>query len=294
MNHLLTFEHETTASLLALLNTAETLKKDLKAGQRTPVLSGKTLALIFQKPSTRTRVSFEVGMKQLGGDVVHLQEHEMGLGKREPIADVAQVLSRYVDGIMIRANSHADIEALAASSSVPVINGLSDLAHPCQALADVLTLQENFGRLDGLKLTYIGDGNNVCYSLIEIAQKLGIHVTVACPKGYEPVVPSTWTYTLTHDPMAGAQGAHALYTDVWASMGQESEHQKRLQAFSGFTVTTDLMNQADSEAIFLHCLPAHRGEEVAAAVLDQSYSKIFDQAENRMHAQKGLLVRALS
>jgi len=265
-------------------------------------LAGKSLAMIFQKPSTRTRVSFEVGMFQLGGQALFLGASDIQLHRGETIADTAQVLSRYVDGIMARVFAHQDILDLARHGSVPVINGLSDLLHPCQALADYFTLRERRGDLTGLKMAYVGDGNNVAHELMFGAVKLGMQFSIGCPTGYEPN-PLVYKSALrqaqklgspppqvTSDPLEAVSGADAVYTDVWTSMGQEKESEKRLAAFQGFQVTPEMMAVAGSDAVFMHCLPAHRGEEVAADVIDGPQSAVFDEAENRLHVQKAVLV----
>jgi ornithine carbamoyltransferase len=266
------------------------------------VLTGKSLAMIFQKPSTRTRVSFEVGMFQLGGQALHLGADAIQLSRGESVADTARVLSRYVHGIMARVFSHQDILDLAKHGTVPVINGLSDLLHPCQALADYFTLRERRGDLSGLKVAYVGDGNNVCHELIFGAVKLGLDLRVASPEGYEPnqlIVKSatreaqrlgTEPPVVGQDPYAAVEGVDAVYTDVWTSMGQEGESEARLSAFEGFCVTEELMAAASPEAVFMHCLPAHRGEEVLAEVADGPQSVIYDQAENRLHTQKAVLM----
>jgi ornithine carbamoyltransferase len=264
-------------------------------------LSGKSLALIFQKSSTRTRVSFEAGMFQLGGQGLFLSGRDLQLGRGETISDTAQVLSRYVDGIMARTFAHQDVVDLAEYASIPVINGLTDDLHPCQALADFFTLKEVFGDLMGRKLAYVGDGNNVVHSLMIAAPMVGMDIAVATPQGYEPnpvfvekaragAVEAGTKIEITGDPAAAVSGASAVYTDVWASMGQEDEAEQRLKAFAGFMVDADLMSKALPEAVFLHCLPCHRGEEVSAEVADGPQSRIFDEAENRMHVQKALLL----
>jgi ornithine carbamoyltransferase len=264
-------------------------------------LVGKSLALIFQKSSTRTRVSFEVGMLQLGGQGLFLSSRDLQLGRGETVSDTAQVLSRYVDGIMARTFAHQDVVDLAKYASVPVINGLTDDLHPCQALADFFTLKEVFGDLMGRKLAYIGDGNNVAHSLMITAPMVGMDIAVATPEGYEPnprylekarsgALQAGTKIEVGNDPTAAVRGASAVYTDVWASMGQEAEADKRLAAFAGFMVDSALMAQALPEAVFLHCLPCHRGEEVSAEVADGVQSRIFDEAENRLHVQKSLLL----
>jgi ornithine carbamoyltransferase len=265
-------------------------------------LSGKSLAMIFQKPSTRTRVSFETGMFQLGGQALFLGASDIQLHRGETIADTARVLSRYVHGIMARVFAHEDVLDLARHGSVPVINGLSDLLHPCQALADYFTLRERRGDLTGLKLAYVGDGNNVAHELMFGAVKLGMNFSAGCPAGYEPnplIYKSAVREAqklgsplpeVTADPMEAVAGSDVVYTDVWTSMGQEKEAKKRLAAFQGFQVTPEMMAVAGPEALFMHCLPAHRGEEVAADVIDGPQSVVFDEAENRLHVQKAILV----
>lgn len=263
-------------------------------------LAGKTLAMIFQKPSTRTRVSFEVGIYQLGGIGLHLSGNDLQLGRGETIADTARVLSRYVDAIMARTHAHQDIVELARDATVPVINGLSDLLHPCQALADYFTLLEHKQTLRGRKIAYVGDGNNMCHSLLYGANKVGMHIAVATPQGYEPksiIMKSVQReaqqvgvqVTLTEDPGVAVAGADAVYTDVWASMGQEAEAEVRKGIFRPYQVNASLMARAKPDAVFMHCLPAHRGEEVSAEVIDGPQSIVFDQAENRLHVQKAIL-----
>jgi len=265
-------------------------------------LAGQSLAMIFQKPSTRTRVSFEVGMHQLGGHALFLGSDDIQLNRGETIADTARVLSRYVQGIMARVFAHQDVTDLARHGSVPVINGLSDLLHPCQALADYFTLRERRGGLTGLKLAYVGDGNNVAHELMFGAVKLGLQFSVGCPRGYEPnplIFKSAVREAqklgspipeVSGDPYQAVAGAEVVYTDVWTSMGQEAEAQARLEAFQGFQVTPELMASAGADVMFMHCLPAHRGEEVSADVIDGPQSVVFDEAENRLHVQKALLV----
>lgn len=283
-----------------ILKTAELLKLQLYRGEEHALLRGKTLAMIFEKASTRTRVSFEVGMYQLGGQALYLSAGDLQLGRGETIADTARVLSRYGQGIMARVFAHQTILDLIQNASVPVINGLSDFSHPCQGLADLFTIYEKKGRLAGLKLAYVGDGNNVAHSLIYGCAKVGLNITLGCPKGYEPkseVVTQAKedarrngsAVRVVNDPQEAVQGADAIYTDVWASMGQEKEHGQRVQLFTPFQVNTRLVKEAQEDYIFLHCLPAHRGEEVTDEVADSRNSVIFDQAENRMHTQKALL-----
>ncbi|MFQ5839303.1 MAG: ornithine carbamoyltransferase [Candidatus Methylomirabilales bacterium] len=284
------------------------LAADLKARQRREephlLLSGKTLALIFEKPSLRTRVTFEVAMTQLGGRAVYLAPADIGLGEREPVEDVARSLSRWVDGIAARTFTHELVEQLAEWAGVPVINALTDRLHPCQVLADLLTIQEKRGRLAGTRVVFIGDGNNVANSWLSGAALMGMHLVVACPSGYEPdhtilaeaqrVARDTGArLTLLHDPQVAAEGAEVLYTDAWASMGQEAEREKRLREFHGFQVDAALVARAKRDVLVMHCLPAHRGEEITDEVLDGPHSIVFDQAENRLHLQKAILVRLL-
>ncbi len=300
IKHLLSLKDLSRAEIVELFELTRKLKAD--PGAYRQALSGRTLAMIFQKPSTRTRVSFEVGMLQLGGHALYLSSNDIQLHRGETVADTARVLGRYVDGIMARVFSHQDLIDLSKHAGVPVINGLSDLLHPCQALADYFTLLERRGRLEGLKVAYVGDGNNVCHELLVGAAKLGLAMAVACPKGYEPnplIVKSavrdaqkarTPVPVVTTDPMAAVAGADVIYTDVWTSMGQEAEQQARLAAFRGYEVTTDMLAAAHSECVFMHCLPAHRGEEVQAEVIDGPQSVVFDEAENRLHTQKALML----
>jgi ornithine carbamoyltransferase len=299
MRHFLSINDITRDEALFLLAEADRLKGELRdpfrrAAQR-EYLPGKTLAMIFEKPSLRTRVSFDVGITQLGGHPLYLSPSEIGLGKRESVPDVARVLSRICDGIMARVFSHGALEELAEYSAVPVINALSDEEHPCQALADLQTLLENKG-LENRTVAYIGDGNNVCNSLMLLCAKVGVKFIAATPEGYEPQ--STYVETarregevlLTHDPKTAVKNADAIYTDVWTSMGQEAESAKRLQVFPPFQINAELMSAAKSDAIVLHCLPAHRGEEITGEVLESPQSKVFEQAENRLHAQKAVLL----
>lgn len=283
--------------LLALLDRARRLKAGEERG--TP-LAGKSLAMIFRKSSTRTRVSFEVGMTQLGGHALFISDRDSQMGRGEPVYDTAKVLSGYVDGIMIRTFAHAEVEELARHATVPVINGLTDLLHPCQIMADLQTVQEEFGaELRNKTVCWIGDGNNMANSWMNAAYRLGFHLRLACPEGYDPdagMLERARTgadVLLTRDPREAAQGAHVVTTDVWASMGQEEEAQARVRAFQGFQVDAGLMERADADAIFLHCLPAHRGEEVSAEVIDGPRSRVFPEAENRLHAQKAIMVELL-
>jgi len=278
--------------LLSLFDLAESMR--LGAYTRKP-LAGKSLAMIFMKSSTRTRVSFEVGAWQLGGHALFLSPRDIQLGRGEPIADTARVLSRYVDGIMIRTFAHAEIEELARYATVPVINGLTDLLHPCQILADLLTVRQHLGTWEGKRIAWIGDGNNMANSWINAAYRLGFELVLACPEGYDPDpeilarAQRESSVTVVRDPREAASGADVVNTDVWASMGQEEEQAKRAKAFAGYTVTPALMSRASRDAIFLHCLPAHRGEEVAAEVIDGAQSRVFDEAENRLHVQKAIM-----
>lgn len=300
MQHLLSIAGTSTSEIKQVLAVAQNLKAEWQAGGNKPILAGKALAMIFEKPSLRTRVSFEMAMVHLGGHAIYLSPQEIGLGKRESVADVARVLSRYVQGIEARVFDHRNIELLARYATVPVINGLSDYEHPCQALGDVLTIQEHKGRVQGLKLAFVGDGNNVANSLLFIGARLGMSVAVACPRGYEPQaevvrLARQWAaetgaeMTITHSPAEAVRNADVVYTDVWTSMGQETEAQERKEKFAGFQVHGALMAQARPDALFMHCLPAHRGEEVTDQVADSAQSVIFDQAENRLHAQKAVL-----
>lgn len=298
IKHLLTLEEFSSAEVLDLLDLAAKIKK--KPSKYRKSLKGQCLAMIFEKSSTRTRVSFEVGMTQLGGHGLFLNASDIQVGRGETIADTARVLSRYVQGIMIRTFAHKTVEELAKFSNVPVINALSDSHHPCQTLADLQTLQEQFKKLKGLQLVYVGDGNNVAHSLMIGGAKTGMHVKIVCPKDYAPdskilaycqkVGKETGSRVEVMNTVAGSvKGADAVYTDVWTSMGQEAEKQKRLKDFTGFQVNEKLMAESP-KAVFLHCLPAHRGEEVSAGVIDGKRSFVWDQAENRLHAQKALLV----
>ncbi len=296
MNHLLRMLDLSTDEIIQILNLADQLKYELKHGIEHKLLAGKTLGMIFQKASTRTRVSFEVGMYQLGGYALFLSANDLQIGRGEPVEDTARVLSRYLDGIMIRTFEQAEVEALAKHGSIPIINGLTDISHPCQVLADLLTIRELKGRFDGLKMCYIGDGNNMANSLIVGGLKVGMQVSAACPAGYEPLVnedpfvKGNKAYSFYNDPMEAAKGADVVITDVWASMGQEAEAAKRREAFQGYQVNKELMAAANGDAMVLHCLPAHRGEEIAADVFEAHASEIFEEAENRLHAQKAVMV----
>lgn len=288
----------TPKEIWALWDLAKELKAKQKAGEPHPYLQGKTLGMIFMKPSTRTRISFEVGMFQLGGHALYLSPSEIGLGKREAIADVARVLSRYVDGMMARLFDHEHIVELAKYASVPVINGLTDLLHPCQIVGDMLTILEQRGSFDELVVAYIGDGNNVANSWINMAAKIPFTFRIACPEGYEPNAEivararrtNVGRIEIVRDPAVAAQGADILYTDVWASMGQEAEAEERKNVFKNYLIDGRLMAKAKPGAKFMHCLPAHRGEEVTHDVMESPASIIFEQAENRLHIQKAILV----
>jgi ornithine carbamoyltransferase len=294
----------TSEEIQYLLDLAIELKRKQKAGEIFQPLKGKTLAMIFEKASTRTRVSFEVGMYQLGGHPLFLSGSDMQIGRGEPIWDTAQVLSRYVDGIMIRTFAHKKIIELARGATVPVINGLTDLSHPCQALADYQTILEKKGNLKGLKIAYIGDGNNMAHSLMMGAAKLGMHISVATPEGYGPdfevwqmakeaAALSGGSVTISHDPQEAAVNADVLYTDVWASMGFEAEQKAREVAFKNYQIYDKITKHANKDYLFMHCLPAHRGEEVSEGIIDGAHSIIYDQAENRLHAQKAIMAAIL-
>jgi len=291
--------------LVGLLELAASIKNRTKAGEPYEPLRGRSLAMIFEKSSTRTRVSFEVGMTQLGGHALFLSPNDLQVGRGETIADTARVLSRYVDGIMYRAFKNESVRELAANASVPVINGLDDREHPCQTIADLFTIKERKGELKGLKLSYVGDGNNVCNSLLLGTAIVGMDMTAACPSGYEPnpeilaharrIAKGTGsTLEVVHDPGAGVRGAAILYTDVWVSMGQEREREKRERIFRPYQVNAKLLALAKPDALVMHCLPAHRGLEITDDVMDGPQSIVFDQAENRLHAQKAILVRFLA
>ncbi len=268
-----------------LLNRASQLKAENGRHSLLP-LQGKSIGLLFKKPSTRTRISFEVGAYQLGGRAINLHDHEIGLGEREPIKDVARVISRYMDMVMIRTFDHQDIITFADYATIPVINGLTDWSHPCQAMADFLTIKEYFGSFNNLKITYLGDGNNVCRSLVELADLLGVCMVISNPSQYE--LDTQLDVQREPDPRCAVAGAHVIYTDTWVSMGEEDQS-KSLAVFQPYQVNSELMALADPTAIVLHCLPAHRGEEVTDEVMESSQSKIFDQAENRLHAQKAIM-----
>lgn len=304
MRHFLALTDYTSDELTSILDLAIQLKEEWRKGGNKPLLQDKVLAMVFQKPSLRTRVSFDMAMRHLGGDALFISPNEIGLGQRESIADVSRILSGYVDVIMARVFAHDHILELAEFASVPVINGLSDFNHPCQAMADALTMLEHFDRLEGLSLTYVGDGNNVAISLLYLSSLMGMNFVIASPEGYE--IPeeifsqgislakeSGASIHQTTDPHEAVEYANVIYTDTWASMGQEAEAEKRRKLFPPFQVNNQLVSEADANVIVMHCLPAHRGEEITDEIADGHHSVIFQQAENRMHAQKAILVHIL-
>ena len=300
MKHLLKLLDLTGEEILDILNLADQLKYETKHGIEHPYLKGKCLGMIFEKSSTRTRVSFEVGINQLGGYAVVMGAEGSQIGRGEPVQDTARVLSRYVDGIMIRTFGQDEVEALAQYGSVPVINGLTDFCHPCQVLADLMTIREYKGSLEGLKMCFIGDGNNMMNSLIVGGLKVGMSIAVACPEGYRPpqeILEFAAEYgdkfQLTDSPLEAAKDADVVITDVWTSMGQEEERQKREAAFKGYCVDAELMAQAKPDAMVQHCLPAHRGEEITEEVFEANAQYIFEEAENRLHAQKAVMVKTM-
>ncbi len=304
MYHLLTLDDLNAKEMEHIYAQARMLKATRRSPASSPPLAGQTVALLFEKPSLRTRVSFEVAARELGAQSLYLSPQEVGLGKREAVADVARVLSSYVQAIVIRTFSHALLEDFARCATVPVINGLTDAHHPCQGLTDVFTIIEEFGQAAGLTLAYLGDGNNVAHSLLQAAAKAGISVRIATPPGYEPdpavvqaahneAQPSGASITLTSNPTEAVSGAHILYTDVWASMGQESEAAKRHTIFASYRISTHLLALAHQDAIVMHPLPAHRGEEITDEVIDGPHSRVLIQAENRLHVQKALLLALL-
>lgn len=305
MKHFIDLKNLTAANLAELLDLADQLKAETKAGHARPILAGKTLGMIFAKSSTRTRVSFEVGMYQLGGHALFLNTQDIQLGRGESIRDTAKVMSRFLDAIMIRTFSHQDVLDLARFGSIPIINGLTDLMHPCQAVADLMTVREHFGSLKGLKLAYIGDGNNVANSLLQACARAGMDVAVAAPAGFscdpgcvedarEQAVLQGSQVILTDDPLVAVKNADVLYADTWVSMGQEAEKADRLAVFQPYQVNEGLMALASPGAVFLHCLPAYRGMEVTGPVIDGPASLVFDEAENRLHAQKAILVSLMA
>ncbi|MCB6616348.1 ornithine carbamoyltransferase [Ruminococcus sp. 210702-SL.1.03] len=300
MKHLLKLLDLSKEEIIGILNLADQLKYENKNGIEHKLLKGKTLGMIFQKSSTRTRVSFETGMYQLGGQALFLSNRDLQIGRGEPVQDTARVLSRYIDGIMIRTFEQKEVEDLAQYGSIPVINGLTDFCHPCQVLADLMTIREHKGRLEGLKLTYIGDGNNMANSLIVGGLKVGMTVAIACPDDYQPdpvVLEFAKEYgdkfIMTSDIQAAAKDADVLYTDVWTSMGEEAESEKRKKAFAGYQINDAVMAAAKSDAMVQHCLPAHREEEITAKVFEAHADEIFDEAENRLHAQKAVMVKVM-
>ena len=301
MEHLLKLLDLDKEDIIDILNLADQLKYENKNGIEHKLLKGKTLGMIFQKSSTRTRVSFETGMYQLGGQALFLSNRDLQIGRGEPVQDTARVLSRYLDGIMIRTFAQKEVEDLAEYGSIPIINGLTDFCHPCQVLADLMTIREYKGTFDGLKLCFIGDGNNMANSLIVGCLKVGMSIAVACPKGYEPdtqVLEFAKEYgdkfTLTTSPAEAAKDADVVYTDVWASMGEESEAEERKKVFAGYQVNDEIMSVTKKDAMVQHCLPAHREEEITAKVFEAHADEIFDEAENRLHAQKAVMVRLMA
>ncbi|MDD6490364.1 MAG: ornithine carbamoyltransferase [Clostridia bacterium] len=300
MKNLLKMLDLTSEEVMEILNLADQLKYEQKHGIPHKHLEGKSLGLIFEKASTRTRVSFEVGMYQLGGQPIFLSARDMQIGRGEPVQDTARVLSRYLDGIMIRTFEQKEVEDLAKYGSIPIINGLTDFCHPCQILADLMTIREFKGKLDGLKMSFIGDGNNMMNSLIVGALKTGMSISVACPEGYEPhkdVLDFAKQYgdkfSMFRTPKEAVVGADVVITDVWASMGQEGETEKRKKAFEGYQINAELMSLAKPDAMVQHCLPAHRGEEITEDVFEAHADEIFEEAENRLHAQKAVMVKCL-
>ncbi|MDE6036383.1 MAG: ornithine carbamoyltransferase [Ruminococcus sp.] len=300
MKHLLKMLDLTGEEIIDILNLADQLKYELRHGIPHPHLKGKTLGMIFQKASTRTRVSFETGMYQLGGYPLFLSSHDLQIGRGEPVQDTARVLSRYLDGIMIRTFEQKEVEDLAKYGNIPIINGLTDFCHPCQVLADLMTIREFKGSFDGLKMCFIGDGNNMANSLIVGCLKVGMAVSVACPEGYRPpaeILEFAGQYDnfeITDSPIKSAENADVLITDVWASMGQEGEAEIRKKAFAGYQINDDLMAVAHSDAMVLHCLPAHREEEITEKVFEAHANEIFEEAENRLHAQKAVMVKLMA
>ena len=296
MKHLLKLLDLSKQEILNILDLADKLKNENKQGVEHHILKGKTLGMIFEKSSTRTRVSFEVGMYQLGGSALFLSSENTQMGRGEPTEDTARVLSRYLDGIMIRTFEQAEVEKLAEFGSIPIINGLTDFAHPCQILADLMTIREFKGKLEGLKMCFIGDGNNMMNSLIVGCLKVGMSVSVACPEGYRPpaeileFAAEYDCFEITDDPKQAVKNADVVITDVWTSMGQEQEKADRERAFAGYCVNDEIMSLAKNDAIVQHCLPAHRGEEISAEVFEANAKYIFEEAENRLHAQKAVLV----
>ncbi len=299
MKHLLKLMDWSTEEILSTLDLADRLKEEKKKGIRHPILEGKTLGMIFEKSSTRTRVSFEVGMHELGGQALFLSSKELQIGRGEPVEDTARVLSRFLDGIMIRTFEQKEVEALAEYGSIPIINGLTDYCHPCQVLADLQTIREYKGDLEGKKLCYIGDGNNMANSLIVGGIKTGMKVAIACPKDYQPDAEiMKWAsengdFLCTDNILEAAAGSDVLYTDVWASMGQEGEAEERKKIFKDYQINDSVVAVSNEGVMVLHCLPAHREEEITAKVFEEHANEIFDEAENRLHAQKAVLVKCM-
>ncbi len=299
MKHLLKLLDLSTEEIIDLLNLADQLKYERKHNIPHPHLQGKTLGMIFQKASTRTRVSFETGMVQLGGYPLFLSSNDLQIGRGEPVQDTARVLSRYLDGIMIRTFAQQEVEDLAKYGSIPIINGLTDFCHPCQVLADLMTIREYKGSFQGLKMCYIGDGNNMANSLIVGGLKVGMEVSIACPDAYQPdekvlaFAKENGGFSMTNSPVEAAAGADVIFTDVWASMGQEGEAEQRKIAFNGYQVNDTLLAAANPECMVQHCLPAHRGEEITEKVFESHAKEIFDEAENRLHAQKAVMVKVM-
>lgn len=300
MKHLLKLLDLSSEEIISILDLADQLKYEKKNHIPHPLLAGKSLGMIFQKSSTRTRVSFETGMYQLGGQALFLSSRDLQIGRGEPVQDTARVLSRYLDGIMIRTFAQQEVEDLAKYGSIPIINGLTDFAHPCQVLADLMTIREKYASLEGIKLAYVGDGNNMTNSLIVGGLKTGMKISVACPEGYQPdtgvleFAKGNPNFMLTTNPMEAVQDADVVYTDTWASMGQESEKEARAKVFEGYQVNDTLMAAAHEGAMVLHCLPAYRGQEITEKVFEAHADEIFEEAENRLHAQKAVLVKLLA
>ena len=300
MKHLLKLMDLTSEEIVSILDLADQLKYEKKNNIAHPLLAGKSLGMIFQKSSTRTRVSFETGMYQLGGQALFLSSRDLQIGRGEPVQDTARVLSRYLDGIMIRTFDQQEVEDLAKYGSIPIINGLTDFCHPCQVLADLMTIREHYAAPEGLKLTYIGDGNNMTNSLIVGCLKTGMQIAVACPEGYRPdpavlaFAEGNPNFLLTDDPMEAAANADVVYTDTWASMGQEAEKEARIKAFAGYQVNDKLMEAAKPGAMVQHCLPAYRGQEITEEVFEAHADELFEEAENRLHAQKAVMVKLMA
>ena len=300
MKHLLKLGDLTKEEIVEILDLADKLKYQKRNGIEYHLLKGKTLGMIFQKSSTRTRVSFEVGMFDLGGSALFLSPRDLQIGRGEVVQDTARVLSRFLDGIMIRTFEQKEVEDFASYGDIPIINGLTDYCHPCQVLADLMTIREKKGKLEGLKMCFVGDGNNMANSLIVGGIKMGMEVSIACPNGYEPDkdimkwASENGKFTCTSDVKEAAKGADVLYTDVWASMGQEEEFQERAKVFKDYQINMELMQVANEGAMVLHCLPAHRGEEITAEVIEQHAEEIFEEAENRLHAQKAVMVKLMA